>query len=204
MHRKTNSPDPILIKRHHLQDIENFQRLILLVRDPREVIVRNLDSLSDAQFVQAYLDDVQLWAWQLRIFGSWTSSQRLLVNHDQLAAADTGPFTGIARFLGHPDPEAAASGFLAEQWARSFDALQDAAPSRDRPNDYWQQTRPDRADLVTKAMKGLSLPSLGAGWEWLDSEIVQSEMPQRQAPIPPRSHGPGHQSRPQQATSRVR
>lgn len=203
MNRTITAPDPILVKRHHLQDIQNFQHLILLVRDPREAIIRNLDSLPDEQFAQAYLDDVRLWGWQVRAFDSWTRSQRLLVNHEQLAAGDAESFVDIAGFLGHPDPEAAAVGFLGDQWVHTYDALQDSAPSRDQPRDYWQQTRPARAELVTKAVKELLLPSPGPGWEWLDSAPVRPEASEQPPPIPPRPHGPGHQSRTQPGVSRA-
>jgi hypothetical protein len=45
------------------------------------------------------------------------------------------------------------------------------------------------------AMEGLILPSLEDAWKWLAAQPVQPEGPQLQRPIPPRPHGPNHQSR---------
>lgn len=145
-------PAPILVKRHQLADLNRYRRLILLVRDPMEVLVRHGSEVPDDAFASWVQQEARLWKWQLRVYDSWDPTRRHLVNYRQLASGDRATLAGIADFLGHPDPDGSARQYAQHGWGSAYAALQDAPMSRGRPLRYWQDEYPERAAEACAAL----------------------------------------------------
>ena len=159
---------PIAVKRHGLQDISFYDRLIWITRDPIEVLIRSGVDLDDDAFSRSIPEEARAWKWQVRVFDAWRPEYRLSLRFEDLASADPEPFCRLAAFIGVSEPATVVRGFLEQAWADSYDVLQDRPLSRDQASNYWQRSYPERASQVRKALLAPEVLQPSRLSEWVD------------------------------------
>lgn len=147
-----NTFDPVLIKRHQLNDSSAFKNLILLLRDPVDCILSHTQSLSESEFALICEKEVQCWLNLLRIFKDWDSDKRLLVRYDELVRGDSKTFSEIVYFLTKfPDlPISRAENFKLES---AIETLMRTPTTNVDLGDYWVMRFPERAKLLIERIK---------------------------------------------------
>ena len=97
---RVSSPLPILVKRHSLFPEDDFEKTILLVREPVEAILSHLKHESDEDFELKVHPEVAIFTENLRVFDLLPAEAKLRVEYSDLMTDPRAGLQDVLSFLG--------------------------------------------------------------------------------------------------------
>ena len=97
---RVSSPLPILVKRHSHFPEDDFEKTILLVREPVEAILSHLKHESDEDFELKVHPEVAIFTENLRVFDLLPAEAKLRVEYSDLMTDPRAGLQDVLSFLG--------------------------------------------------------------------------------------------------------
>jgi len=149
---------PVAIKRHEFQPLDEFKRLIVIVRDPVDAVLSHTKHLQDKDFQEQVRGQVDLWVEHIHRWDQWHPGARLWIPYKTLTSDPAQVLNMLNGFLElgtvHP-----AGPRLDLSSARQA-LVRPAASHRNNPRDLW----PQRAKIIEDLISQSDLTSTPQPW----------------------------------------